>query len=100
MTEWDTYVSDEEENAAGYAEGLYTFTHCAIDGCHNLFPHGKNGGECLSCNEIVCEEHCLVCDGCGESYCQPCASEPPNKIDVCGDVVDMICGDCAAEYDD
>lgn len=63
----------EEENEAAYDEGSYSFVHCDVDGCHELYWKGKNGSVCESCNKNVCEncsfewnseEECYCCDEC------------------------------------
>lgn len=51
ITEWQEFVTDEEENANGF----YTFTHCEMDNCHNLYFKGKNGSTCEWCETEVCE---------------------------------------------
>lgn len=60
IKEWREYVFDEEENARGYRKGGYTFTHCEMDGCHSIYPKGKNGYTCECCEAEVCEQ-------CGDS---------------------------------
>lgn len=55
LSEWKEFVEDEEENARGYAEGGYTFVHCEIERCHNLYFKGKNGSTCEYCGAEVCE---------------------------------------------
>jgi hypothetical protein len=54
--EWEELVPDEEENERGYAQGMYTFMHCQTEGCHNIYPKGKNGSTCECCLLEVCEQ--------------------------------------------
>ena len=55
LNEWREFVEDEAENTRGYKEGGYTFTHCEIANCHNLYFKGKNGNTCQYCDTEVCE---------------------------------------------
>ena len=46
------------------------------------------GGECCQCVEVFCENCLVLCEGCGDPYCDRCIGG------------NGLCEDCQAEEDE